>query len=66
MSGNQPNIFRGPLSDKVVIGMLITDAYNGSYTKNPLNFKNYDATFLGLTVNGEYLEGSPFNSSLAL
>ena len=63
LSGNQANIFQGPLPVRVVIGMVDADAYNGTYTKNPFNFKNYDTTFLGLTVNGEHLPGKPFNSS---
>ena len=59
MSGNQSNIFQGPLPDRVVIGMVDADAYNGAYNKNPFNFKNYDTTFLGLTVNGEHMPGKP-------
>ena len=60
LSGNQANIFQGPLPVRVVIGMIDTDVYNGVYTKNPFNFKNYNTTFLGLTVNGEHLPGKPF------
>ena len=61
LSGNQVNIFQGPLPVRVVIGMVDTDTYNGTYTKNPFNFKNY-MTFLGLTVNGEHLPGKPFQT----
>ena len=60
LSGNQANIFQGPLPVRVVIGMIDADAYNGVYTKNPFSFKNYNTTFLGLTVNGEHLPGKPF------
>jgi hypothetical protein len=55
MSGNQPNMFQGGLPNRIVIGMVGADAFNGTYTKNPFNFKNYDITTLGLTVNGENL-----------
>ena len=56
MSGNQPNMFQGGLPNRIVIGMVDADAFNGTYTKNPFNFKNYDIT---TTVNGENLPGKP-------
>ncbi len=59
MSGNQPNIFQGALPNRIVIGMVDADAFNGTYAKNPFNFKNYDITIMGLTVNGENLPGKP-------
>ena len=58
-SGNQPNIFQGQLPDRIVIGMVDSTAFNGSFKKNPFNFKNYDITYLGLTVNGEHLPSKP-------
>jgi hypothetical protein len=57
MSGNQPNIFQGALPNRIVIGMVDADAFNGTYTKNPFNFKNYDITTVGLPVNGQNLPG---------
>jgi hypothetical protein len=39
--------------------MIDADAFNGTYTKNPFNFKNYDIITMGLTVNGENLPGKP-------
>ncbi|CAB4000450.1 uncharacterized protein F54H12.2-like [Paramuricea clavata] len=59
MSGNQPNIFQGGLPNRIVISMVDADAFNGTYTKNAFNFKNYDITTMGLTVNGENLPGKP-------
>jgi hypothetical protein len=49
MSGKQPNMFQGGLPNRIVIGMVDADAFNGTYTKNPFNFKNYDITTMGLT-----------------
>ncbi|XP_028416235.1 uncharacterized protein F54H12.2-like [Dendronephthya gigantea] len=65
MSGNQPNIFQDILPNCVVIGMVDADAFNGSYSKNPFNFKNYDITNFGLNVNGENLPGKPFQLKFA-
>ncbi|CAB4017340.1 uncharacterized transposon-derived, partial [Paramuricea clavata] len=44
--------------NRIVIGLVDADAFNGTYTKNPFNLKNYDITTMGLAVNGErtYLE----------
>ena len=58
MSGNQPNIFQGALPNRIVIGMVDADAFNGTYTKNPFNFRNYDITTMGLTANGENFPGT--------
>ena len=66
LSGNQANIFQGPLPNRVVIGMVDADAFNGTYAKNPFNFKNYNTTFLGLTVNGEHLPAKPFQLKYTL
>ena len=49
-SGNQPNIFQGQLPDRIVVGMVDSTAFNGFFKKNPFNLKNYDMTYLGLTV----------------
>lgn len=46
--------------------MVDADSYNGVYTKNPFNFKNYNTTFLGLTVNGEHLPGKPLQLKYAV
>ena len=58
-SGNQPNIFQGQLTDRIVICMVDSTSFNGSFRKNPFNFKNYDTTYLALTVNGEHLPSKP-------
>ena len=46
--------------------MVDADAYNGTYTKNPFNCKNYNTTFLGLTVNGEHLPRKLFQLKFAV
>ena len=39
MSGNQPNIFQGALPNRIVIGMVDADAFNGTYTKESVQFQ---------------------------
>lgn len=43
----------------LVIGLISQKSENGSYDSNPLNFKHYSATEVGLYVNGESLPARP-------
>ena len=46
MSINQDNLFLGSVPQKLIICMVDNDAFNGSYKKNPFNFKHYRANLL--------------------
>ena len=40
--------------------MLVdTDAYNGTYTSNPFNFKHHNLTQVGVYVDGEQIPRKP-------
>ena len=39
MSGNLSNIFQGQLADRLIIGMVDSNIFNGFFRKNPFNFK---------------------------
>ena len=43
----------------VVIGLISQKAGNGAYDVNPLNFKRFSATDVGLFVNGESVSTRP-------
>lgn len=43
----------------VVVGLLSQKGGNGAYESNPLNFKHYSATDVGLFVNGESVPTRP-------
>ena len=45
--------------------MVDAGAYNGTNTKNHFNFKNYNTTFLCLTVNGEHFQGKQLQLTFA-
>ena len=49
---NEPNLCNGLIPNKIVIGLVSSDALNGSYVKNPFNFKNMGATSVILRKNG--------------
>lgn len=50
----QENLFSGQLPARLVVAMVDNDAFNGTYAKNPYNFKHYDIKQLKL-----YLDGQP-------
>jgi len=45
--------------------MVDSDAFNGSYTKNPYNFKLYNATSIKLNVDGEMVPFQPLTLKLS-
>ena len=47
------NLFNGLVPKSFVFGLVESAAFNGAYKRNPFNFQHFNASFLGLTVNGE-------------
>lgn len=55
----QNNVFNGLLPDRVVIAIVDNDAYNGSYRKNPYNFKNYEVSSLAVFADSNEVPQKP-------
>ena len=55
------NAFLGEIPKCIAVCMMDNDSYNGNYNKNPFNFKHYDLTQIGISVNGEELPFKPLN-----
>jgi hypothetical protein len=53
------DIFRGRIPGYLILGMISAEAYNGNYTKNPYNFKNYKVNRIGTFVNGDAAPTEP-------
>ena len=49
------NLFQGRVPTQMVIAFVDTDAFNGSPTKNPFNFKHHHLNYLDVNVNGRSL-----------
>lgn len=47
------NIFSGQLPTRLVLGCVDNDAFNGSYEKNPFNFKHFNLTQLKVYMDGQ-------------
>ena len=52
LSTCQENLFLGQLPKRIIIGCVDNDALNGSYKKNPFNFKNFSLNYIALHVDG--------------
>ena len=65
MSMNKDNLFLGQIPNKIIIGFVDNDAYNGTYAKNPFNFKNFSLNYISITVDGEPLPMRPLRPSFA-
>ena len=46
------NIIRGKLPRSIIIGMVKSDAFNGSFATNPWLFQPFGVKYFGLKVNG--------------
>lgn len=58
------DLFNGQVPKRIVLGMVDSDAFNGSYTKNPFSFKLYEANSVKLNVDGEMIPFQPLNLKL--
>ena len=47
------NIYQGRIPNRLILGMVSSDAYSGDLTKNPFNFKHYNFDFMCLYANGQ-------------
>ena len=55
----QENLFMGQVPNRVIVGRVDTDAFNGSFAKNPYNFKTYNITDISLKSDGQEQSGEP-------
>ena len=49
----QENLYRGLMPKLLVVGMVSSDAFVGSYAKNPFNFQHFNANLVSLKKDGE-------------
>ena len=53
------NIFLGQIPKRIVLGLVDTEAYNGSYRTNRFDFEHHDLTQVGVFVDGEQIPRKP-------
>ncbi|UYV83395.1 hypothetical protein LAZ67_23000870 [Cordylochernes scorpioides] len=54
-----PNLFLGPVSNRIVIGFVTNGAYSGDFTKNPFNFQNFNINYISLKIGQRVLPNRP-------
>ncbi|KAK3702157.1 hypothetical protein QZH41_005460, partial [Actinostola sp. cb2023] len=68
-SGNpsihKSDLFNGLVPKRVVLAMVDSDSFNGSYIKNPFDFKLNQANSVTLTIDGEMIPFQPITLKLA-
>lgn len=47
------NIVKGPLPQRIIIGMVESEAYNGSLSRNPFNYQHFNIQELSVSIDGE-------------
>lgn len=55
------NVIKGILPRRIIIGMVESEAYNGSLRKNPFSFKHFNLQELSVSVDGENTPYPPFS-----
>ena len=53
------NLFLGHIPKRLVLVLVDTEAYNGTYASNPFNFKHHNLTQVGVYVDGEQIPRKP-------
>lgn len=57
------NIFLGQVPKRCIIGFVNNAAFNGTLTKNPFNFKNYDLNTFCLYIDGQQIPSKALQPS---
>ena len=50
------NLTNGTIPSRVIFGLVLSQAYEGDYTKNPFNFQHFDANRVALIVDGKEVD----------
>jgi hypothetical protein len=62
---SQENVFLGQVPSRVVMGIVDNDAFNGTYSKNPYNFKHHRLTRIALQLDGQEQPVKPMQLDFA-
>lgn len=65
LSWNEENLFSGVLPKRLVLGMVDSAGFDGSYNLNPFNFSNNKLKFCSLIYNGRMLPQKPLVSDFS-
>ena len=52
LSATQDNLFISQLPTRLIVSLVDSDAFNGTYKKNPFNFKHHNLSYIAVFVDG--------------
>lgn len=53
------NLYLGPIPKRIMLGFVDNRAFNGDFTKNPLNFQHFNLNYLCLYVDSQQIPSKP-------
>ena len=65
LSFAEDNLFMDKLPNRIVLGFVKAEAYNGAYNLNPFNFQHCHVNYLGLYHQGKEIPGKALRPSFA-
>jgi hypothetical protein len=65
LDATQESLFTGQIPTRLVIGCVDNDAFNGSYTKNPFNFKHMNLSQIKVFLDGQQQTVKPLEVNFA-
>jgi len=65
LDATQESLFTGQLPTRIVIGCVDNEAFNGSYKKNPYNFKHMNLSQLKIYLDGQQHSVKPLEMNFA-
>ena len=63
MSRSVDHVFCAVIPQRVVVAVVDNDEFNGTFRKNPFNFKNYKMTLCRLLKNNEPIPNRPYQTN---
>jgi hypothetical protein len=62
---SQESLFSGQVPIRLVCGLVLNTAYNGTYNTNPFNFRHFNATEIRLYIDGQQSTVRPLTPNFA-
>lgn len=59
LGATQDNLFLSQLPNRIIVGLVDSDAYSGRFGKNPFNFKHFNLSHISLYINGNQHPRTP-------
>ena len=59
LSTSKDNLFLAQLPTRLIVGFVDSDAFNGTYKKNPFNFKHQNLSYISLFIDGRQCPTTP-------